>query len=206
MSAVILTGNQASYPLPDDDLPDTRYDHDAIVASLTGSIRSPLKLAPTNITDRLIHLLQSPEELYAMFEHVASGLSLAEFAKSKQISYYALTALYESPTHPFITMRKMASLAISREDRERARAHIRRKESGRIDEEESRYIQRMLDLSKSENPDQFQPTPSSKTVVQVGVNFGAALAQHHRNVYARTSARVIEHQPDSSDDDGAEFM
>lgn len=209
MSAVILTGNQASYPTPDDDI-DVRYDPDAIIESLTASVRSPLKIAPTNITDRLVALLQNPEELYGMFEHVATGGSLATYASQKRISYYALTALYESPTHPFITMRKMASLAISREDRERARAAIREKsEEGEISEDRSRYAQRMLDLAKSENPDQFQPTQNQKTVVQVGVNFGSALGAKHRQSHAQAAVRVIEHQPTEDAeivDSAGEFM
>lgn len=193
MNAVQLGGNSLDYPTPDDDVDEIRYDPLEIVNALCRTVRSPLKLAPLTVTERLVAFLSDEDQLFGLFEHAANGESIAEFARKRNLSYFALNALYESPNEPFVTMRRIVSSAISREDRERARKAVRVR-NGYISQDRKRYVDALLDLSKAENPDQHAPTASSKTVVNVGFNFGQALGNYHRQAHA--AGRVIEHKPD----------
>lgn len=194
MNAVQLGGSSPEYPTPDDEA-ELHYDPLAIVDDLCRTIRSPLKLAPLTVTERLVAFLSDSEQVFDLFEHAANGESIAEFAHERNLSYFALNALYESPNEPFVTMRRIVSSAISREDRERARKAVRAR-NGYISQDRKRYVDALLDLSKAENPDQHAPTASSKTVVQVGFNFGQALGNYHRSAYAARQPVTIEHKPD----------
>lgn len=194
MNAVQLGGSSQEYPTPDDEA-ELHYDPLAIVDDLCRTIRSPLKLAPLTVTERLVAFLSDEAQVFDLFEHAANGGSIERYAKKNQLSYFALNALYESPNEPFPTMRRMIASAVSRADRERARRKIRASH-GLVTQETKRYADALLDLSKAENPDQHAPTANSKTVVQVGFNFGQALGNYHRSAYAARQPVTIEHKPD----------
>lgn len=197
-AALVLSGNQADYPVPADEV--ETYDPVAVAEMLAGHLRSPLRLAPAETTRKLVDFLQDPNGAFSMFEHVAEGGSLSDFAKRKGISYFALVSLYESPAQPFATMRNMVRKAVSREDRERARAAIRER-NGYISTGRKAYADVMLNLAKAEDPDYSQAAAKpTSTQVNVQVNFAQALADHHRE---RTSKRVpvtIEQKPEGIDD------
>lgn len=199
MKGAILAGNTANYGEPDDE--PAAYDPRAILDHLSASARSPLRLAPVSVTDRLVQFLESPDSVFDLFEHVATGNSLREFADERQLPYFALVALYESPTQPFTTMRKLAAKAVSREDREKARQAIRER-FGFVSDGRKRYADAMLALSKAEDPEHYTPPATNRTTqVQVGVSFGETLAQHHRAARASAHVRVLEHQQAEPVDD-----
>jgi len=198
VNAVQLGGSSPVYPTPEgrEEIEETHYDPIAIVEALCRTVRSPLKLAPRTTVERLVDFLSDEDALFSMFEHAANGESIADFAKERKLSYFALAALYESSNEPFITMRRIVSKAVSREDRERARKAIRARD-GAISQGRKRFADTLLDLSKAENPDQHAPASNSNTVVNLGVSFGQALGDYHRR--AAQAGRVIEHSPPSND-------
>lgn len=190
MSAV-LAGSLAAYPEP--EAAEIVYSPTEAVRALFSTIQSPLRLAPKTTADRLVAFLSDPYGVMSMFEYAAEGGVLRDFANERDIPYYAIAALYESEGQPFRAMRETALRAVVREDRERARSRIRRT-SGNLSEHGKRYVDSLLKLAESADPQ----AKGAQVNVSVGVSFGHALV-------ARQQARrglVIEHPPQDGEDLG----
>lgn len=187
----VLAGSLAAYPEP--DASELTYSPSAAVQALFSTIQSPLRLAPKTTADRLVAFLSDPYGVMGMFEYAADGGVLRDFAAERNIPYYAIAALYESEGQPFKAMRECALRAVVREDRERARARIRRG-NGLLSEHGKRYVDSLLKMVDSSDP----APKGAQLNVNVGVSFGAALVARQQ---ARRAAITIV-QDDGGEDLG----
>lgn len=194
--AVQLSGSlQEMQPFDDEAAP---FSVDAVVAELTRTARSPLRLAPPSLASRLVAMLNSPDGMLDLFERVSRGGSLQEVSDELRVPYYAIVSLFESPNPTLAAMRGMVRKALALEDRAQARKVLRDATDGTLTEDQKRFVDAGNSMSKVEDP---APAASHTTKVAVGVSFGDALAAHHKK--ARTAV-VIEHGQ-GADDGGSEL-
>lgn len=194
-----LNGSMAEIPVEGGR--DARFDPQAVVVGLARSVSGPLFLAPAAETARLVDLLNSPGEVFDLFDRVGSGESLRAVAADYELRYLTAVALFESADPAVVALRKVVRSALAMEDRAVARALVRQaltaEGRGQLEEGEKRLVDATLALAKAEEP----PAAAQANVkVGVSVSLGDALVQQHKS--ARRAPVVIEGSVDSGSDLG----
>lgn len=148
------------------------------LAGLAASIGAVCRFAPPGKLDKLIAFLREEGSVFELFEHIAAGYSIKQFADRYGLSVFALNLIYESELPDIARMRQVTNAAHARTAKQKARrivdnAHTK----DGITEAQKRLADSALKLATADVP----PVSGGQSVkVNIGLQLGAELAKFHR--------------------------